>query len=333
MRSALFVFGLISASYLPAQQTSLSGPVQAVTFDAPTRSIREVLGLPGAASFGPALLDNLDLASIAPLQNYGIAFEGQRCLFVSGLGTKTVSTAIAGVNSYPDGIVWSGNGSVAVLYSLAGGWFQPISGFPAAPVAGMPVDLSSLGGSFSAIALDVTGDQIAAGISGQAGGVYQAAGGQLAKLVSAMQPISLSFSADGKTLYALDAATSEVIATYLDGSGNESLSLPGLSNPIAIQSLQDSQGQQVLYVAGGSDRLLRILNPASQQIVADVPLNFQPTTVGPFSNSSFVLASRSQSANPLWLFTSTPQPDAYFVPAVRLEPPDLARVTGAGRTR
>src|SRR5580698_5785930 len=108
MRPAfLFVSTLISASLLPAQ-TSLSGPVEAITFDAPTRSLRAVNGFPGAASFGPALLDSLDFASVAPHQTYGIVFEGGKCLFVSGLGSKTIATAvIAGVNNRPDGVVWS----------------------------------------------------------------------------------------------------------------------------------------------------------------------------------------------------------------------------------
>ncbi len=62
--------------------------MEALTFDAPTRSLRAVIGFPGAASFGPVLLDSLDFASVAPLQNYGIVFEGGKCLFVSGLGSK-----------------------------------------------------------------------------------------------------------------------------------------------------------------------------------------------------------------------------------------------------
>ena len=151
MRAALLFLAVIglSANRLPAQQTSLSGPVEAFTFDAPTRSIRAVIGFSGAASFGPALLDNLDLASVAPGQNYGVVFESGKCLLVSGLGSKKISTAaIAGVTKYPDAIVWSGNGSLAILYSRAGDWFQTIAGFPNAPVAGasrQPV--SSLGGS------------------------------------------------------------------------------------------------------------------------------------------------------------------------------------------
>lgn len=331
----LFVLGLISAICLPAQQPSVGGPVEALTFDAPTRSLRPVIGVPKAASFGPALLDNLDFASVAPLQTYGIVFEGGKCLFVSGLGTKTISSAaIAGVTSDPEGIVWSGDGSLAILYSLAGSWFQTIAGFPSAPVAGALVDLSSLGGKFTAVAVDAQGKQIAVGISGDTGAVYQSAGGQFTPLLSMTNPVSLSFSNDGLTLFALDAAADQIKAVVLGGQGFQTLPLTGMTNPIAIQSLEDSQNRQLLYIAGGSDRILRILDVASQQIVMDVPLDFQPTGLDPFGAGSFLLASRSKAANPLWLFASTPLPGAYyFVPAIQLRAPDHRSPVIAGRAR
>jgi hypothetical protein len=333
MRPAfLFVFAFTSAGLLPAQ-TSLSGPVEAITFDAPTRSLRAVNGFPGAASFGPALLDSLDFASVAPHQNYGIVFENGKCLFVSGLGSKTIATGdIAGVTERPDGVVWSGNGSVAILYSRASNWFQTISGFPSAPVAGSLVEVSSLG-AFSAVAADTPGQQIVVAVSGDNGAVYQASGGQFTHLASMTKPVSLSFSSDGKTLFALDAATAEVTAVTLASHGLQILPLSGITNPIAIQSVVDSTNRQLLYVAGASDRMVRVLDVASQQTVADVPLTFKPTGLDPFGSGSFVLAFRSQSANPLWLFAATPRPGAYFVPAVQLVRPVHHAAVIAGRTR
>jgi hypothetical protein len=330
----LVVVGLISASRLPAQPASFSGPVEAITFDAPTRSVRAVLGVPGAASFGPALMDSVDLASVAPLQSYGLVFESGKCLFVSGLGSKTISSlAVAGVTSYPEGVVWSGNGSLAILYSHAGDWFQTIAGFPGAPVAGPLVDVSALGGSFVTVAVDAPGKQIAVAVSGDNGGVFQASGQSFTRLASMTQPVSLSFSNNAQTLYALDAATPQVTAVTLSSHGLQTLALPGMTNPIAIQSLEDSENRQLLYIAGGSDRILRIVDVASQQILNDVALNFQPTSLAPFGSGSFVLAFRAQSTNPLWLFASTPQPGAYFVPAVQLLPPDHRSVAIVGRTR
>ncbi len=341
--ASLVVLGLISPLHVPAQQTSLSGPVEAFTYDAPTRSLRAVIGFPGAASFGPVLLDSLDFASVAPLQNYGVILQGGTWLLASGLGSKTVSThAIAGVTRYPEGMVWSGNGSLAILYSRAGGWFQTIAGFPAAPVAGTVVEVSSLGGSFTAIAVDAQGKQIVVAVSGDKGALYQAAGQSFVPLASMSNPVSLSFSSDGQTLYALDAATLQITAVSLAGNGFQTLALPGMTNPIAIQAIQDSQsgsasdsqsGRQLLYIAGGSDRMLRILDAASQQILTDVPLNLKPTGLAVFGSGSFVLASRAQSANPLWLFSNTPQPGAYFVPAVQLRRPDHKAIAISGRTR
>jgi hypothetical protein len=335
MRPAfLFVFTLISALGLSAQPTALTGPVEAITFDAPTRSLRAVYGFPGAASFGPTLLDSLDVASVAPHQNYGLAFESGKCFFVSNLASKSISTsAIAGVTEYPEGIVWSGNGSLAILYSRSAGWFQTVSGFPKAPVAEAPVDISPLGGAFTAIAADTLGQQIVVAVSGDKGGVYQAGGGQFTSLASMAKPVSLSFSSDAQTLYVLDAATASVTAVALSSRGFQTLALPGIVNPIAIQSQNDSQNRPLLYIAGGTDRMVRILDVSSQQILMDLPLTFQPTGFDPFGSSSFVLASRSNSANPLWLFAVAPQPGAYFVPAVKLLQPvhRSTAITGRGR--
>jgi hypothetical protein len=333
----LSVLALIAAGSLPAQQTSLSGPIEAYTFDAPTRSLRAVIGFPGAASFGPELIDNLDFASVAPHLNYGIVLEGGKWLSVSGLGSKLSTVAIAGVTKYPDGIVWAANGSVAVLYSHGGNWFQTISGLPTAPVAGAPVDTSSListsGGSFTAIAIDAQGKQIAVAVSGDTGGVYQVANGQFMLLASMSKPVSLAFSTDGETLFALDAAALQITAANWNGSGLQTLALPGMTNPIAIQALEDAQNRTLLYIAGGTDRILRMLDVTSQQIVSDISLSLQPTDLQPFGSGSFVLVSRAQSAKPLWLFSSAPLPGSYFVPAVQLQQQIRTNLAVAGRTR
>ena len=330
----LFVFTLLSALGLPAQPTALTGPVEAITFDAPTRSLRAVNGFPGAASFGPMLLDSLDVASVAPHQDYGLVFESGKCFLVSSLSSKSISTgAIAGVTEYPEGIVWSGNGSLAILYSRSAGWFQTVAGFPKAPVAGALVDVSPLGGAFTAIAADALGQQIVVAASGDKGGVYQASGGQFTLLASMANPVSLSFSSDGQTLYALDGATAAITAVAVSSRGLQTLALPGIANPIAIQSLEDSQNRQLLYIAGGSDRLVRILDVSSQQVLMDVPLTFQPSGLDPFGSSSFVLGSRSKSANPLWLFAVAPLPGAYFVPAVQLRQPVHRSTAITGRAR
>src|SRR2546421_2984166 len=101
-----------------AQQTSLSGPIEGFTFDAPTGSFRAVIGLPGSASLGPAILSGFGSGSVAPQKDYGLAFSEDQALFVSGLhstspSTSPLSSAMAG----QEGVVWSADGSLAVLFS------------------------------------------------------------------------------------------------------------------------------------------------------------------------------------------------------------------------
>lgn len=328
MRAAFFlIIGFGSAGYLAAQQPSLNGPVEAYTFDAPTRSLRAVIGFPGAASFGPVLREGLDFASAAPGQNYAVGFQRGECSMISGLGSAQLSVrAVAGVEAQPEGIVWSGDGSLAIFYSRTGNWLQAVSGLPGNPEAAARVDGSSLGGLLASVAVDGHGKQIAAGFSGHAGAVYLSSDGQnFSKLISLAHPISLSFSADGSTLYVLDSSTPQVFAVTVGSHAYQALPLHGLAAPLALQVVVDSQNRQLLYVASTSDRLLRILDVATQQIVNDVALSFQPTGLEQFGGSSFVVALRSQAANPLWLFTSAPQPGAYFVPAVQWRAPDHGR--------
>jgi hypothetical protein len=333
MRALLVVLGIVPAAFLAAQQASLTGPVEAYTYDGPTRSLRAVIGFPGAAQFGPPLRDSLDFASIAPRQSYGLGFQRGQCLLISGLGSALVSTRlVAGVSGQPEGIVWSGDGSRAVLFSRSANWIQVLSGFPNAPAAGLLVDASSLGGALVSVGADPQGKLIAAGISGESGAVYVSSDGQnFTSLASVAKPIALSFSTDGRTLYALDGASPQVFSIDVSSRAYQAIPLTGLAAPVAIQGVQDAENRQVLYVAG--DHRLRILDVASQQTVTDVALGFEPTSLDQFGSNSYVVASRSRAANPLWLVTSVPQPAAYFVPAVQLRSADHRRVNAVRGAR
>ena len=193
----------LSIGHLCSQPTSLSGPVQGYTFDLPSQSFRAVIGLPGSASFGPTLTTGFDAGWVAPHQNYAIGFrpDSKRrrelavgraageaaintCFLVTGLDSSPVSTRITGLSGQPDAIVWSGDGSVAILYSRSGAWLQVLTGLPGAPQVGSVVDLSRLGGSLSAVATDQQGKSIAVAIQGNlssqsnSGGVFLSSDGQ-----------------------------------------------------------------------------------------------------------------------------------------------------------
>lgn len=317
-RVFLFLAGASSLHLLQAQ-SGVTGPIEGFTFDAPTRSIRAVIGSLGSASLGGAAVNDLDFASVAPKQNYGIAFRRGQSLFISQLGsTSQVSVAaLAQPFSVPDGVVWSGDGSAAVLYSRAGGWIQTFSGFPAAASPGPVINISSPGGSLSSIATDLHGQHVAAGVTGDNAGVYQSTNGQsFVPLLTIANPLALSFSEDGGTLYALDAVN-QVSEINLTSFTTQTWPL-GTEDAIAIKAARNASNLEVLYVAGATDRLLLAFDRSTHQPVASVPLSFAPAKIDILGNNSFLLRSRTGDSDPLWSFAGASQPMVYFVPATPL---------------
>lgn len=323
MRLITAIFFVIAAvPGAPAQQIGVYGPVEGFTFDQPTRTLRAIIGVPGAATFGPAILDRVDFGSVAPHQNYGLAFQSGNCLLVSGLDSTAVSTPLtSGAPGQPEGVAWSADGSLAILYSRSGNWAQTISGFPQTPISGFALNLSSLPGSLSAITSDSHGKTIAVAVSGSSGGVYLTSDGQsFAPVLQSPKVVALSFSSDGSALYALDNTARQLSAVNVGTFSSQNLPLAGLADPLAIQAGEDGQGEAVVYVASGSDQLLRVIEVSSQQVSSDVPLNVAPSGLAVFGATSFIVAPRSQISQPLWLFSSSPQPAAFFVPAIGFQP-------------
>jgi hypothetical protein len=297
--------------------------VEGFTFDAPTRSIRAVIGSLGSASLGPAAMNELDFASIAPRQDYGIAFRRGQSLLVSllasTLGSGQVSTAaLPAPFSVPDGVVWSDDGSVAVLYSRASSWIQTFTGFPSAVKPGPVTSISSLGGSLSALATDLHGQRVAAGVIGDQAGVYAITNGQgFVPLLRMPNPVALTFSGDGGTLYALDGTANQVSEINLASYATQTWPV-GTEDAVAIQAARNGSNQEVLYVAGRGDRLLLAFDRSTHQQVASIPLSFAPTAIEPLGNNSFSLRSRTAASDPLWSFANGSQPTVYFVPATPL---------------
>ena len=302
-----------------SQEASLTGPVEAYTFDLPTKSFRAVIGSPGSSVFGPALASGFDAGWVAPHTSYAIAFQQGSGMLVGGLDSSQVwTTPLAGLNGQPDGISWAADGSKAALYSVTGNWVQVLSGLPNNPQVASAIDIATLNGTLCAVAIGQHGQRIALAIQGDSGGVFLLTDdGALAPVLPMGFPTALAFSDDGNALFVLDGAVLALDVVSVNDGSVQTVALDGLQNPLAIASGRDSQNHLVLYIASGTDQILRVYDPATQQALADLPLDFKPTAIAPFGLHSSVLASRSHSADPLWLLRSVPSPAVYFVPAVR----------------
>jgi hypothetical protein len=317
MRSliALFLFACLSSGAASAQ--SLSGPVEGFLFDDPTQSLRAVDGFPGSATFGPALLSQVTFGSVAPYKSYAIAFKSGHSLLISGLGSGHLSTdTLTGVVGEPEGVVWSADSSVAVLYSSSGNWIQTVSGLPKTPHVNSHLSLSSLGGTLAHIATDADGKKIAIAMRGSSGGVFlNTASQKFVPLLEMDNPMALSFSEDGSDLYALDGTALKLSAITISNSSSRVLPLPGLKDPFAIRAGHDTSNRPVVIVVSLKDRLVGVYNPVNEKFQTTIHLGFKPTGLQDLGRNSFVIGSRAKPGDPLWLFSTAPKSAVYFVPA------------------
>ena len=314
---------LLIAGGLRAQQAPIRGPVEAYTFDAPTMSFRAVVGSLGSSSLGPALVEGIEYGTVAPRRDYAIAVRNGTVILVTGLGSGQVAAAqLSGAFSTPEGVAWSEDASLAVLYSRAGEWIQPVRGLPAAPETGSPLSLSSLGGSLSFVAVSGRGAHIAIGMAGETGGLFEVTAEQnIMPLLTLRKPVAATFSADGGTLYFLDGSSRQLSALNWQQRTSQTLPLDNVQDPFALGAVRDGVRGEIVYVASRSDRRLASYEASTGAAGATVELDFEPTGIEPLGRQSFSLAARAANSDPLWSFVTLPQPAIYFVPATPLPTP------------
>lgn len=200
-----------------AQPASLQGPVAGFVFSPASRTVRPLLGIPGASYLAPPVLSLVDSASIAPGGKAAFITRSGKSAFISGLsGLAPAESSIDGLIDPVDRVVWSRDGSFAVLYSSSGSQFQRVQLSSSRPLADAPVDIATWG-RVTALAIDPTGQKIAVGFA--ASGLYLFTAGQSpALLLSTTRPACAAFDGTGQSLYAIDL-DKEQIVQFQSGSG------------------------------------------------------------------------------------------------------------------
>jgi len=315
---AVCLSGMLTSVVL-AGEPNLSGPREGFVFDSPTKSVRPILGMLGAAYLGTAVLNEIDAAWIAPGRQHGIVVQGDKVLLVSGLGSERLDiSTLPGSGKRPEGVAWSSDGSLAVLYSATGRWIQKFTHVPDAPVSGQFTDFSVLAGELSAFAVDAPGARIGFGIRGEVdGGVYMAVNDQFPRLLMTIaEPAAVAFG-KSESLYVADRATGQIFELQSSGlSASIIRAENGAADFIAIRFGEDSRGRRLFYLVSRADQTLRIYDASTYDLVNEIALEAQPTGMEPVGESSLLLSGRVRSGDPLWLLSGKPSPVVYFVPGI-----------------
>jgi len=314
----VLAFGALTISGWAQPSAGVAGPVTGFIFDAQAGAVRPMLGIPGAAYLGNGVGSGLDAAAVAPDGSAALAVQqrGGKLVLYTGLrNARPASSVVAGAIAGPDQFAWTANGSAAAVYSSRAGQGQMLTGLGQSPVAGAPIDLSSLSGQVTAMAFD--GERLILAVaSADAGGIYLAsAAAGVQRIASAVSPSAIALA--GSSLFFSDSQSQQIfqVQNYARTPGvvvfaNDS----GINSPVGLQVSVDGQR---LFVANAGNRKLAVYDIASRAPVESVDLAFKPTCLDLFGDPSVFLMN-SSGQGPLYVVRDGGPGKAaavYFVPA------------------
>lgn len=143
-----------------AQSSSFRGPVSGFVYNHSSRTIRPLLGIPGATLIGSPLVNEVDFASVGPDGKWGWITRAGRASFVQNLaGLSSAEISADGLIDAVDRVLWNREGSFALLYSSSTNRLQRVRLSSAGAAADTPIDLSPWG-AVTALAFDPAGRRL-----------------------------------------------------------------------------------------------------------------------------------------------------------------------------
>jgi len=305
---------------------SVGGPVTGFIFDSQARAIRPMLGIPGAAYLGSALVSRVDAAAVAPDGFSAFAVQAGRLVLYTGLRSAVLkAVAIDGVIPGVNQFAWTSDGGAAAVYASNSGQAQILTNLAESPAAGAPIDLSGIAGAVTALAFDGQRLIIGAAAPGS-GGIYVAsAQSPVERIAPAAGPSAIALA--GADLYFTDRQSQQIwqVQSYARMPAavlfaNDS----GVSSPAGLQLSTDGKR---LYVANAGSRKLAVYDVASRTPVQSLDLAFTPTRLDRFgAASAFLLNGTGQG--PVYVLSdgAAQKPAVYFVPAPTNAQPRKIRI-------
>jgi hypothetical protein len=311
MRMRSMLAAAVAGSALLGAQP-VSGPVEGYLFDTPAKRFRAVRGIPGAATLAPPAGPEFEAGWVAPARDWGIGCRESRCSVLTALGAEApAERELPGEYPEVDGAAWSGDGSVAVLYSSRAGWVRVVSGLPASPGEGIALSTAPLAGRLAAVAALDGGEAVIA-MAGEGGGVFRVRSGDFLPLLPLDGPVALEARARDGRLFVLDRA-GRVTGVHLATGAIEESFETGLEDPRALLA-GTFAGRGVLYAAGGRDQAVRLLDAETGEVRAGRELPVPPGGLEQFGRNSLICGTRRAAGEPLWMLVPGEDLAVFFIP-------------------
>lgn len=306
---------VISCGLLLAQESKLSGPVSGYVFETSSKTLRQVIGVPGAAYVGPAIRSGLDFASVSPDGKLALV-QRDGSLAVLGIEALDGEPLAAQASGAASRAAWADDSSaVAVWNESSRGLFLWRTDGAAWQALEVPA------GEWQAMAVASRGTAVLLGLA--ADGVatlHRLAPGSDSAALARLESIA-AIAIGPVEAYVADRTRNEILALR-DWSGSATLSLlageaKGIADPVGLGLSADSR---TLLAAGGKDKSVTLIDLASASPAARLEADFEPATMqllasgGPGGQRIFLLNRPEGSSEALQVVTASGEPGIYFVP-------------------
>ena len=298
------------------QDVRLSGPITGLVFDKPSQSLRQVAGMPGAALLGPAVLSDVDWASVAPSGRVAIVVrQGETRLFSTATGPAEV--IIQGTVNTPLYSAWAADSSTVALYSATGSSVQSVRLTQQSPVADPAIPIAwEAKTHVTAFAADEKSRLL---ILATAGGVYRiGASGEPTLLLPLPDASALAVEPGGQSMWIADRANAQLLQISDPASNPEPQVIGTDVDRLGdLSAIALSSDRKHLYLANRSTRRLYMLDRSSAILSEGVELPGTATTFIPLGRPSvFLLGQRTKMGESLYILDENAGPGVIFIPAM-----------------
>jgi DNA-binding beta-propeller fold protein YncE len=313
---ALVLSGSLCAQDQPDSRV-LRGPVIGFVYEQ-TLGIRPILGIPGAATLGPAVLarDGVESVTLAPGGDYAMAVlaNGRQVAIVRNLSTVP-SAAVVDVSAGPARIAFSPTGDAAAFYYSDTARAEVLTGLPGSPTLAWNFDLAGLQSGLGALAINDGGGALLVAAAGEPAPIWLATPevGQRFLYAASASP-SLTFLFRSEDAAIADASTGDLVLVR-DPKGEAKLTriggpAQGISRPVAIAATRDNRR---ILVANATPA-----GVVSLELSGDQPVKLAcacaPTALERLAGGSVFRVSEPGNG-PIWLLdTAGSTPRIVFVP-------------------
>jgi hypothetical protein len=303
-----------------AQKAAWVAPAGGYVFDAIARSIRPVVGFVGSAYLGPASVDGIEWASLAPNRRSALAVRDGVLLSIADLTAPDGVESLDLVQS-PRQALWSADSRRAVILG-ADGQLVWLTGFGTSVTreASWNFDLPAESGSDSRtwflLGADPTADKAVVALqTGDQWKVWLAF--RTAAAVSldlTGRPAAAAFDSAGSALFIADQTNHQVLQIRdLDSQPSATPVVTSdvyVADPVGM-AVAPSDGR--LFLVDRTSHSIRILNSGTGELLGELPLDSAPRSISGLSATRFLIAAGEGTGAPLY-FLDTEPGKVSFVP-------------------